>query len=69
MSGGIAYVLNQDGGFKARCNLETLDLDPLDDQDHQELRLLIERHFAYTGSAVADRLLKDWSSRSSNSLK
>ena len=61
MSGGIAYVLNQDGGFKARCNLETLDLDPLDDQDHQELRLLIERHFAYTGSAVADRLLKDWS--------
>ena len=61
MSGGIAYVLNQDGGFKARCNLETLDLDPLDDQDNQELRLLIERHFAYTGSAVADRLLKDWS--------
>ena len=60
MSGGIAYVLNQDGGFKARCNLETLDLDPLDDQDNQELRLLIERHFAYTGSAVADRLLKDW---------
>ena len=61
MSGGIAYVLNQDGGFKARCNLETLDLDPLDDQDNQELRLLIERHFAHTGSAVADRLLKDWS--------
>ena len=61
MSGGIAYVLNHDGSFNERCNLETLDLDPLDDQDNQELRLLIERHFAYTGSAVADRLLGDWS--------
>ena len=61
MSGGIAYVLNPGGDFKGQCNLETLDLDPLDDQDQAELKVLIERHFAYTGSAAANRLLNNWS--------
>ena len=69
MSGGIAYVLDKDDSFSTRCNLETLDLDPLEDQDLSELKLLIERHLEHTGSAVASRLLSDWANASQQFVK
>ena len=69
MSGGIAYVLDKDGSFSMRCNLETLDLDSLEDQDLSELKLLIERHLEHTGSAVASRLLTDWANASQQFVK
>jgi glutamate synthase (NADPH) large chain len=28
MSGGIAYVLDEDGGFESRCNLMMVELEP-----------------------------------------
>ena len=63
MSGGIAYVLDATGDFKERCNVEMVELTPLDaDADGAEVKALIERHLAYTGSAVARRLLADWGS-------
>ena len=31
MSGGIAYVLDEDGGFERRCNMELVGFDPLED--------------------------------------
>ena len=33
MSGGIAYVLDEDGGFSGRCNHELVDLEELDEAD------------------------------------
>ncbi|MEI9985610.1 MAG: hypothetical protein WDN69_21945 [Aliidongia sp.] len=33
MSGGVAYVLDEDGGFAKRCNLAMVDLEPLADED------------------------------------
>jgi glutamate synthase (NADPH) large chain len=57
MSGGMAYLLDPD---PAMVNLEMADLDPLDDEDAAFLRNLVERHHAETGSAVAARLLADW---------
>jgi glutamate synthase (ferredoxin) len=61
MSGGIASVLDVDGGFAARCNPEMVALGPLDDPDEEAVvRGLVERHLALTGSAVAARLLGDW---------
>jgi glutamate synthase (NADPH/NADH) large chain len=29
MSGGIAYVLDEDGGFAKRCNLSMVELEPV----------------------------------------
>ena len=29
MSGGVAYVLDEDGGFKMRCNLAMVELEPI----------------------------------------
>jgi len=34
MSGGIAYVLDEEGDFAQRCNLAMVDLEPIPDEDH-----------------------------------
>ncbi|MCF7669779.1 MAG: hypothetical protein K9N48_08400, partial [Verrucomicrobia bacterium] len=61
MSGGIAYVLDEDRLLDARCNLEMVDLEQLEGAgDVAEVRALIERHLLYTGSRRAKRILDDW---------
>ena len=60
MSGGIAYVLDSDGGFGARCNLELVDLEALELEDVETVRALVEEHLVRTGSAFAGRVLDDW---------
>jgi glutamate synthase (ferredoxin) len=60
MSGGIAYVLDEDGTFKNRCNYETVDLEPLDERDLQDIEEMLKRHAIYTHSARAWQLLALW---------
>jgi glutamate synthase (NADPH/NADH) large chain len=61
MSGGVAYVYDAAGDFESKCNLGTVELDPVDtDEDIAELRELIELHKQYTGSRVAERVLDAW---------
>jgi glutamate synthase (NADPH/NADH) large chain len=61
MSGGVAYVLDEDGTFSTRCNLGMVELLPLTDEaDSKKLHQLVQRHHQYTGSAVAERLLEHW---------
>lgn len=60
MSGGIAYVYDVKGTFPENCNKEMVDLDPVEDQDTEELRKLIQNHLHYTGSSVARFLLDDF---------
>ena len=61
MSGGVAYVLDEDGTFRDRCNLGLVDLEPLvATADMEEAKALIERHQRRTGSAVAERILAHW---------
>jgi glutamate synthase (NADPH/NADH) large chain len=61
MSGGLAYVLDEAGDFKRRCNLGMVDLEPLVDTEDVELvKDLLARHIRYTQSPVAARLLVDW---------
>ncbi len=61
MSGGIAYVLDRTGNFSVRCNLGTVELEKIDTPEEEaEVRDLIERHLAYTGSEVAKQVLADW---------
>jgi glutamate synthase domain-containing protein 3 len=60
MSGGIAYVLDEDGCFRDRCNLELVGFEQVGEADAGELRALVEEHSVRTGSPVAARLLADW---------
>ncbi len=60
MSGGIAYVYDEDGRFDSLCNTDMIDLDPIDESDERELKRLIENHVKYTGSPKAKRILAGW---------
>jgi len=63
MSGGIAYVLDEHGGFDRRCNKEMVKLYQLDDPDEiAELRAMIQRHAEYTRSERAWKVLGVWES-------
>ncbi|MEU8230808.1 glutamate synthase large subunit [Actinoplanes sp. NPDC048967] len=57
MSGGTAFVHRLDPG---RVNPELVDLTPLNAEEQEQLHTLVRKHFAETGSAVAQRLLADW---------
>jgi len=60
MSGGVAFVLDEEGSFAGHCNLGMVELDPLDEQDVATVRDLVQRHRDYTRSQVAERLLAHW---------
>ncbi|HSF47040.1 MAG TPA: glutamate synthase subunit alpha, partial [Burkholderiales bacterium] len=88
MSGGIAFVLDEEGDFERRCNLAMVELEAVPEEDDamekmgqqagelethgkvkvrhlgqnddRLLRVLIQRHLQFTGSARAKRLLDDW---------
>jgi glutamate synthase (NADPH/NADH) large chain len=61
MSGGIAYVVDEDGDFAQRCNLQMVDLEPLEDaQEEQFVTSLIARHAQLTKSARAQYILDHW---------
>ncbi|XP_063821102.1 uncharacterized protein LOC135071248 [Ostrinia nubilalis] len=61
MSGGIAYVYDIDGSFALKCNQEMVELLPLELQDDLDtVRTLLEEFFEYTGSVIAQDMLKTW---------
>jgi glutamate synthase domain-containing protein 3 len=61
MSGGIAYVLDQEGTFPSRCNQDLVNLEQITDPDEvAEVRDLVSEHLRRTGSPVAEALLADW---------
>jgi glutamate synthase (NADPH) large chain len=60
MSGGVAYVLDRDGGFGARCNTELVGFDEIAPEEGEELRAIVAEHAERTGSPLAQRLLDDW---------
>lgn len=61
MSGGIAYVWDIENNFKSLCNNEMVDLYPVETQeDKDEVRNLIIKHFQYTKSKVAKKVLDNW---------
>ena len=60
MSGGIAYVWDAAGTFRQQVNKEMVDLDPLDANDIDYLKAIIEKHVAYTESARGREILSRW---------
>ena len=69
MSGGIAYVLDEDGTLKNRCNFETVSLERLVERDLQEVEEMLKRHAIYTRSARAWQLLALWQETAAKFVK
>jgi glutamate synthase (ferredoxin) len=61
MSGGLAYVLDADGGFANRCNKQMVGLSRLEDvEEIAAVKAMVEKHVEWTQSAYAQRLLDRW---------
>ena len=62
MSGGCAYVYDDQGDFATRrCNQASVDLEPLvSDADVADVRGLLQRHRDLTGSPRAAWILERW---------
>jgi glutamate synthase domain-containing protein 2/glutamate synthase domain-containing protein 1/glutamate synthase domain-containing protein 3 len=62
MSGGVAYVYDDQGDFSSRrCNKASVDLEPLVEKaDVDQVRQMLERHRDYTGSPRAAWVLEHW---------
>ncbi|MBC7604143.1 MAG: hypothetical protein H7255_15980, partial [Ramlibacter sp.] len=76
MSGGVAYVYDEDGQFASRCNTTMVSLERVataaeqaaggktrlhkDLHDEQLLKKLLEEHNRWTGSKRARELLDTW---------
>lgn len=69
MSGGVAYVYDPGKRLEKYCNMELVDFDPFDKEDTARLKEMIENHANYTGSDVAESILKDWDSSLSSFVK
>ena len=69
MSGGFAYVFDEDGGFASRCNTAMVALEKLPAEDDAELKKLIEDHHRWTGSRRAREILDQWASAREKFIK
>ena len=69
MSGGIAYVFDQDGDFATRVNPEMVDVLPVDDEDVVWLKSTLDEHVAMTNSPLGQRVLADWAKSQSQFTK
>jgi len=64
MSGGIAWILDEERKFKRQCNDGMVDLEQVsrDTDDVQILEQLVKNHASLTGSPKAKQLLSAWDS-------
>ena len=61
MSGGTAYIFDENETFGSFCNLDMVDLEYVwTEEDKSILKNLIEKHYKYTNSTRAKSILDDW---------
>jgi glutamate synthase (ferredoxin) len=69
MSGGVAYILDEQGDFPTRCNTQMVGLETLSDPEEiaklkgsigQSPHFVIEKHAKYTKSQKAISVLANW---------
>ena len=69
MSGGIAYVFNDWGGFENQYNPELVDLNLMKNKDFENVRVLLREHFLYTSSKKAYDVLNNWEQKKHTFIK
>ncbi|HUQ10329.1 MAG TPA: glutamate synthase-related protein, partial [Steroidobacteraceae bacterium] len=70
MSGGIAYLLDEDGQATSRINAQMVEIERIDDPtEAEELKALIEKHVTATGSPHAKSILTAWPTKLSKFLR
>ncbi|MBE6088589.1 MAG: glutamate synthase large subunit [Clostridium beijerinckii] len=65
MSGGIAYIYEEDLNFRINLNEEMILLEELSLEDEEELKNLIEEHVKVTGSPKGNKILYNFETEKS----
>ena len=60
MSGGNAFIYDPTNSFPDQCNLDMVDLEEPDSHDLVWIEQKLREHVAYTGSVLAQQMLKAW---------
>jgi len=61
MSGGIAFVYDENELFGTRCNLNMVDLENVwTEEDKKLLKSMVKKHYKFTNSKRAKTILKIW---------
>ncbi len=61
MSGGIAYIYDENSTLKNRINSQMVDLELIEEKkESDEIKSMVEEYLKYTGSKEAKTLLDDW---------
>lgn len=69
MSGGVAYIYKSTNFDKRNFNSEMIEFEDPSSQDLDLVKKLIENHFTYTSSKIAERFLNNWNKESKNFIK
>tara|TARA_B100001094_G_scaffold145584_1_gene140959 strand:+ start:615 stop:5114 length:4500 start_codon:yes stop_codon:yes gene_type:complete len=69
MSGGVAYIYKSTKFDKRNFNSEMIEFEDPSNQDLDLVKKLIENHFTYTSSKIAERFLNNWDKESKNFIK
>ena len=69
MSGGVAYIYKSKKFDKRNFNHEMIEFENPSNQDLDLVKKLIENHFTYTSSKIAERFLNNWEKESKNIIK
>ena len=69
MSGGVAYIYKSKKFDKRNFNHEMIEFENPSNQDLDLVKKLIENHFTYTSSKIAEKFLNNWEKESKNIIK
>jgi glutamate synthase domain-containing protein 2/glutamate synthase domain-containing protein 1/glutamate synthase domain-containing protein 3 len=70
MSGGEAYILDEDNSFAANLNPVMVRIDPFtEERDHELVKRMLRNHIYYTNSSKAKRILEHWEESAANIRK
>jgi glutamate synthase (ferredoxin) len=69
MTGGLAYVYDEDGTAGRRINRQLVNVEPLSTFEIDYVQQWIQHHFNLTGSPHAEAILNDWANKSAKFLK
>jgi glutamate synthase (NADPH/NADH) large chain/glutamate synthase (ferredoxin) len=62
MSGGLAYIFDENSDFKSKCNLGMVEVENINESDDEiQLLSMIQAHRKHTGSKKAQVILNQWS--------
>lgn len=61
MSGGTAYIFDEDESFRSKCNAELVNIEAIENKaELAEVYRMIEKHVEYTNSSHGKRILAYW---------